>query len=90
MPHSMQNIARACRTSCTELRGGEVRTELNLNPASAWPGPARITEIFPDAGSTSTRSIRPLLRVQRRPHASLDGSTPDQAYFTPLPFRMAT
>ena len=26
---------------------------------------------------------------QRRPHASLDGSTPDQAYFTPLPFRMA-
>ena len=26
---------------------------------------------------------------QRRPHASLDGSTPDQAYFTPLPLRMA-
>ena len=26
---------------------------------------------------------------QRRPHASLDGPTPDQAYFTPLPFRMA-
>jgi putative transposase len=23
----------------------------------------------------------------RRPHSSLDGSTPDQAYFTPLPFR---
>ena len=23
------------------------------------------------------------------PHASLDGSTPDQAYFSPLPFRMA-
>ena len=22
-------------------------------------------------------------------HANLDGSTPDQAYFTPLPFRMA-
>ena len=22
----------------------------------------------------------------RRPHASLDGSTPDQAYFDPLPF----
>jgi hypothetical protein len=40
VPHSMQNIARAFRTSC----------------ASAWPGPARITEIFPDAGSTSTRS----------------------------------
>jgi putative transposase len=25
----------------------------------------------------------------RRPHSSLDGSTPDHAYFTPLPFRMA-
>jgi len=26
---------------------------------------------------------------QRRPHSSLDGTTPDQAYFTPLPLRMA-
>ena len=25
----------------------------------------------------------------RRPHASLDGNTPDQAYFNPLPIRMA-
>src|SRR5258708_16690440 len=25
----------------------------------------------------------------RRPHSSLAGATPDQAYFTPLPFRMA-
>src|SRR5271169_3237040 len=25
----------------------------------------------------------------RRPHASLDGATPDQAYFNPLPIRMA-
>src|SRR5665811_2025827 len=25
----------------------------------------------------------------RRPHSSLDGMTPDQAYFTPLPIRMA-
>ena len=25
----------------------------------------------------------------RRPHASLDGITPDQAYFTPLPLRLA-
>jgi len=25
----------------------------------------------------------------RRPHQSLDGTTPDQAYFTPLPFRLA-
>jgi putative transposase len=25
----------------------------------------------------------------RRPHSSLDGTTPDQAYFTPLSLRMA-
>ncbi len=25
----------------------------------------------------------------RRPHSSLDGSTPDQAYFNPLPIRLA-
>jgi len=25
----------------------------------------------------------------RRPHSSLDGRTPDQAYFNPLPIRMA-
>src|SRR5262245_38569724 len=34
------------------------------------------------------RFDRPLSR-SRRPHASLDGITPDQAYFTPLPLRMA-
>jgi hypothetical protein len=27
--------------------------------------------------------------VRRRPHSSLDGTTPDQAYFIPLPFRLA-
>ena len=26
---------------------------------------------------------------RRRPHSSLDGSTPDQAYCNPLPFRLA-
>jgi putative transposase len=26
---------------------------------------------------------------QRRPHSSLDGTTPDKAYFTPLPLRLA-
>jgi putative transposase len=26
---------------------------------------------------------------RRRPHSSLDGATPDHAYFTPLPLRMA-
>ncbi|HUI94515.1 MAG TPA: hypothetical protein VLX44_02075 [Xanthobacteraceae bacterium] len=27
--------------------------------------------------------------LARRPHSSLDGMTPDQAYFTPLPLRLA-
>jgi glycosyltransferase involved in cell wall biosynthesis len=27
---------------------------------------------------------------RRRPHSSLDGGTPDQAYFNPLPIRMVT
>jgi putative transposase len=26
---------------------------------------------------------------RRRPHSSLDGMTPDRAYFTPLPIRSA-
>ena len=26
---------------------------------------------------------------ERRPHSSLDGTTPDKAYFTPLPLRLA-
>ena len=28
-------------------------------------------------------------RGVRRPHSSLDGATPDHAYFTPLPLRLA-
>ena len=27
--------------------------------------------------------------IGRRPHSSLDGATPDQAYFTTLPLRLA-
>ena len=30
-----------------------------------------------------------LFTTVRRPHSSLDGKTPDQAYFTPLPLRLA-
>jgi putative transposase len=41
--------------------------------------------------SDTRASIGRYLRFynERRPHASLDGMTPDQAYFTPLPFRSA-
>jgi len=36
-------------------------------------------------------SIGPYLDFynDRRPHSSLDGATPDQAYFSELPIRMA-
>ena len=42
----------------------------------------------------TTASARPAHRsvgtlTSRRPHSSLDGTTPDQAYFTPLPLRLA-
>ena len=45
----------------------------------------------------TTASARPALRsavtststTQGGPHSSLDGATPDQAYFTPLPLRLA-
>jgi putative transposase len=40
-----------------------------------------------DARVTIGRYLRSF--NERRPHASLDGITPDQAYFTSLPFRSA-
>src|SRR5260370_32220637 len=45
-----------------------------------------------DKGPCAPRSYGRCLVVLyngRRPHSSLDGTTPDQAYFTPLPLRMA-
>ena len=44
-----------------------------------------------DSVSEARRSIGQYLDFynSRRPHSSFDGSTPDQAYFTPLPLRMA-
>jgi transposase InsO family protein len=44
----------------------------------------RAYESVSDARASIGRYLR-----ERRPHASLDGMTPDQAYFTPLPFRSA-
>src|SRR6202166_805201 len=44
-----------------------------------------------DAASEARASIGRYLDFynSRRPHSSLDGTTPDHAYFTPLPLRMA-
>src|SRR5258708_8713515 len=45
-----------------------------------------------ESGSEARTSIGPHFDFYngRRPHSSLDGTTPDQAYFTPLPLRLAT
>jgi putative transposase len=44
-----------------------------------------------DSVSEARASIGQYLNFynERRPHSSLDGATPDQAYFNPLPLRMA-
>src|SRR6202011_5190594 len=44
-----------------------------------------------ESGSEARPSIGRYLDFYngRRPHSSLDGTTPDQAYFTPLPLRLA-
>jgi hypothetical protein len=45
-------------------------------------GPDRLVRARPLAAA-------PVIETTRRPHATLDGNTPDQAYFNPLPIRMA-
>ena len=47
----------------------------------------RAYESVSDARASIGRYLR--FYNERRPHASLDGMTPDQAYFTPLPSRSA-
>jgi putative transposase len=47
----------------------------------------RAYESVSDARASVGRYLR--FYNERRPHASLDGMTPNQAYFTPLPFRSA-
>jgi hypothetical protein len=58
------------------------RNERMLNPAEA---PARSG--LADSGQFKTDSISQT--SGRRPHSSLDGTTPDQAYFNSLPLRSA-
>jgi hypothetical protein len=48
--------------------------------SSRTPGPRR--------DSACTSRLQPF-NNSRRPHSSLDGFTPDQAYFNPLPLRLA-
>ena len=38
---------------------------------------------------TAAFFVPPFLQFAAGPRASLDGNTPDQAYFNPLPIRMA-
>ena len=42
---------------------------------------------FPKFGSVGV--LKPCCIIDTEPHSSLDGTTPDQAYFTQLPFRAA-
>ncbi|MCP1838929.1 putative transposase [Bradyrhizobium sp. USDA 4538] len=47
----------------------------------------RAYDTVSDAGASIGRYL--VFYNGRRPHSSLDGGTPDQAYFNPLPFRAA-
>jgi hypothetical protein len=57
-------------------------------------GTALFEERIADLSNRLRQKIAPMifradLYNRRRPHSSLDGSTPDHAYFTPLPLRIA-
>jgi hypothetical protein len=57
-------------------------------PGATWPSEVYLRAY--DSVSEARTSIgRYLDFYDRRPHSSLDGATPDQAYFSDLPIRMA-
>jgi putative transposase len=60
-------------------------------PSPSPPKSAKVELRAYDTVSEARTSIGRYLDFYncRRPHSSLDGSTPDHAYFTPLPLRMA-
>ena len=64
-----------------------------ITSSSSGYGAASNTEVYLrayDSVSEARASIASLdFYNARRPHSSLDGTTPDQAYFTPLPLRLA-
>lgn len=76
----------AIRPGCSEKR--------HRRPCR-WPHERKLGAQTKDDADKEPREERSCGRSQtslynrRRPHSSLDGSTPDQAYFTPLPIRLA-
>ena len=71
-----------------------MRTLEHMKPASRQRIAEETLEVYLrayDSVSEARRSIGRYLDFynHRRPHSSLDGRTPDQAYLTPLPIRMA-
>ena len=71
------------------------RSGKQRRPAAQSPRECQLEDPTMDARDTAPREARycgrfyVLLYNGRRPHSSLDGTTPDQAYFTPLPLRLA-
>jgi putative transposase len=55
---------------------------------AGWRG-AKYEEVYLKAYDTASEGGYLDFHDCRRPHSSLDGTTPDHAYFTPLPLRMA-
>jgi len=84
---------RACRQRHRDQHGGKGGLAGQTCSSNGY-GAASNTRRFIcayDSVSEARTSIGSYLDFynSRRPHSSLDGMTPDQAYFTPLPLRMA-
>src|SRR5260370_1322902 len=65
----------------------------NVFVESLWRS-VKYEEVYLRAYNSVTEARAPIGRSlkfynRRRPHASFDDATPDQAYFTPLPLRLA-
>jgi len=76
-----RSIQRAAESDIISL----VDHSMNANSATK----PRMISIKNLAKERSCGRSQSLLYNRRRPHSSLDGSTPDQAYCNPLPLRLA-